>query len=500
MINKNNILITLGLGASLLNTTGCTPNKEKESKSKRPNIVFLLTDDQRYSAVNALGENQIISPTMDNIVKKGTTFTHAHIMGSFSGAVSMPSRAMLLTSKHVFSLHETGKNLPKDHTTLPESLKNNGYNTFETGKWHNGKKGFARSFTAGENIFHGGMSDHMKVPIHDFQKSGKYKKADRYIGKKFSSELFTDGAVNYINNYKDEKPFFMYVAYTAPHDPRMAPKKYLDMYDPSKIVLPPNYMDNHPFDNGEIIIRDELLAPFPRTKPVIQKEIAGYYAMITHLDDQIKRVIDALKKNGQYENTIIVFAGDNGLAVGQHGLVGKQNLYDHSVRVPLTIAGPGIKENVKTKGLCYLNDVFPTLCDLTGTKTPKSVEGISLLPQLKDPKKELHKSVFFIYKNFQRGVRTSDGWKMIKYLVKGKKTTQLFNLNNDPWELNNLANDKKYKKQLKRLTKEMKRWMKKSGDSVVLEKDDWNVDVVESWVDNRKRRGLPLTIQHFNSH
>lgn len=492
--------IGLGLVGLLSLNSGCA-EKKIEVKQK-PNILLVLTDDHRFSSINALQEKEVITPNMDKLVKNGTVFTNTHIMGGMSGAVCLPSRAQLMTGKYTFNLTDGGKNFPKEDVTLPETLKANGYTTYHTGKWHNSKEGFARSFTAGDKIFFGGMSNHEQVPVHDFNPKGKYPKADKFIGKKFSSELFADAAVNYLENYKQDDPFFMFVSFTSPHDPRMAPEKYVKMYDPEKISLPENYMEKHPFDNGEIIIRDELLAPFPRTEDVVKKEIIAYYAMLTEVDAQIGRIMAALEKSGKADNTIIIFGGDNGLAVGQHGLMGKQNLYDHSVRVPLLFAGPGIEKDVKTDVLCLLSDIFPTVCDITGIDIPKSIDTHSLYANLKNPKAKEgpYKDLYFAYKNFQRGYVTQDGWKMIRYNVNGTETVQLFNLNEDPFEMNNLAGDKKYAAKMDEMILGMQNWSDKSGDKVQFDTKGWAVPVIKSWVTERTEKGLPIDASAANMH
>ena len=127
-------------------------------------------------------------------------------------------------------------------------------------------------------------------------------------------------------------------------------------------------------------IRDEVLAPFPRTPEIVQQHIADYYGMITHMDAEMGRVLQTLAANGHLENTIIIYTADHGLAVGQHGLLGKQNLYDHSIRVPSIFAGPGVPEGVTVDALTYLYDVFPTVCDLTDVACPDTAEGCSLVP------------------------------------------------------------------------------------------------------------------------
>ncbi len=142
-------------------------------------------------------------------------------------------------------------------------------------------------------------------------------------------------------------------------------------------------------------------------------------------------MLSALKKAGKAKNTIIVFAGDNGLAVGRHGLLGKQSLYEHSVHVPLIISGPGIPKSQKRDAFCYLLDIFPTLCDLTGMSIPNSVEGRSLVSMIRDRRRKIRETLFFAYKDVHRGVR-DERYKLIEYSVKGKRTTQLFDLQTDP--------------------------------------------------------------------
>ena len=462
---RRDLLKAVSLGVTSLAMSGCDSMSQMiRSQGKRPNILFFFTDDQRFDTIGALGNEHIITPNMDWFVRNGTTFTNAYIMGSMSGAVCVPSRAMLMTGRTLFHLEDTGKVIPENHIALPEVLQEAGYTTFHTGKWHQDPQAFARCFSAGAKVFFGGMSDHYKVPVRDFDPTGKYPKQKIYQDEgKHSSELFSDAAIEFLHSYRDDKPFFVYIAYTAPHDPRHMPEKYLDMYDPTRITLPKSFLPEHPFDNGDMKTRDEKLAGWPRTPEEVRKHIAAYYAMITHVDAQIGRVLAALKETGHAENTIIIFFGDNGLAVGRHGLMGKQNIYDHSVHVPLVICGPGIGKDQKRNAFCYLLDIYPTVCELIGVTIPSSVEGCSLAPIIGRPKRQIRDSLFFAYKDFQRGIR-DERYKLIEYFVNGKRTTQLFDLQSDPWEINNLAQSAKYIQHLRRLRKELVKWRQQVGD------------------------------------
>jgi len=449
--------------------------------TKRPNILFFFTDDQRFDTVRARGNGEVHTPTMDRLVRGGTAFTHAHIMGGTSGAVCMPSRAMLHSGRTLFHIEGAGQNIPDEHITLGEHLRSHGYRTFGTGKWHNGHRSYARSFTDGAEIFFGGMDDHWNVPAFDFDPTDQYdatlpicrnagssnqvqwRRGDHVTAGKHSSELFCDAAIDFLESRETDEPFFMYISFMAPHDPRTTPQKYMDMYDPEVIQLPPNFMGGHPFDNGDLKIRDEVLADFPRNPGEIRRHIAEYYAMITHLDDQMARVLDVLDAKGLTDDTIIVFAGDNGLALGQHGLMGKQSNYDHSVRVPMIMAGPGIPEGRSSNAFTYVLDIYPTLCELADLPVPNSVEGQSLVPAMASDDK-IRDTLFFAYKDLHRAVR-DDRYKLIEYVVKGSRTTQLFDLQSDPWELNNLAEDPACAGQMSALRGELVRWRDACDDT-----------------------------------
>lgn len=421
----------------------------------RPNILFFFTDDQRFDTIRALGNKAIQTPNLDRLVDRGTAFTHAHIPCGTSGAVCMPSRAMLHSGRTLFHIQDAGQSIPADHTLIGEHLRANGYRTFGTGKWHNGTDAYARSFTDGAEIMFGGMDDHWNVSAHHFDPSGAYDSrirrcrdaftsnqtqeriCDHVTPGKHSSELFAEATIDFLRAYDTQAPWFVYVSFMAPHDPRTMPQEFLDLYDPETIALPPNFSGGHPFDNGALRIRDEQLEAWPREAYKVRRHIAEYYAMITHLDHQVGQVLGAVEARGELDNTLVVFAGDNGLAVGQHGLMGKQSCYDHSVRVPLLFAGPGIPEGEQRDSFVYLFDIFPTICELLEIDTPDSVEGNSLLHALRDHD-SIRDTLYFAYVNCQRAVRHGRH-KLIEYVVDGRRTTQLFDLQADPWERTNLA-------------------------------------------------------------
>jgi arylsulfatase A-like enzyme len=437
------------------------------SIDRRPiNLVVFFTDDQRFNTIHALGNEEILTPNMDRLVRMGVSFTQAYVMGSLHGAVCAPSRAMLLTGQPYMSIPREfvdRGHAPADKRfefiTFPELLKNKGYTTFFTGKWHNHTSKIPESFSKGDNIFIGGMhwpkdGGHHRPQLWHFDSTAVFDEQDKWQASEFSSKMYSNAAIEFLEQQPPSNPFCLYVAYTSPHDPREAPDEFARLYDPANISLPENFAPQHPFDNGHLRTRDENLLPFPRTEASIKKEIAAYYAMISEVDAQIGRVLDALEEKKCLDKTVIVFAGDNGLAVGQHGLLGKQNLYEHSVRVPLIIAAPGIKGNRITPALSYLHDIYPTICDLLGLKTPSGVEGESLFPILKNQQDKHRDHLLLAHAREMRAIRTADDWKLIRYFVKGETREQLFNLREDEWETHDLSDNSDYsskKEELKSL-------------------------------------------------
>lgn len=200
----------------------------------------------------------------------------------------------------------------------------------------------------------------------------------------------------------------MTVAFTAPHDPRTPPQEYKEMYSPMEVPLPANFYSEYPYEDGYKTIRDEKLLPFPRNVDSVRNEIALYYGMISHMDTQIGRIIKTLDDNGLEKNTIVIYASDNGLAIGHHGLLGKMSFYRHSLNVPLIIRGEGISENVKTDAYVYLSDLYPTICDIVGIEIPKTVETKSFLPILKGDSTIINEFMFGALSDLKRSVTSKN--------------------------------------------------------------------------------------------
>jgi arylsulfatase A-like enzyme len=427
--------------------------------AERPNVLVLFADDQRADTIAAHGNRHIRTPHLDQLAAAGFSFRGNYVFGGNSGAVCVPSRAMLMSGKTWFQIDAPTL---KGEKLLPELLGEQGYDTFGTGKWHNGQESWLRAFQRGKTVMFGGMSDHTLVPVRDLGPDGKLT-AQR-MGEKFSSELFADSAIEFLESHDGKSPFFCYVAFTAPHDPRQPPEKYREQYYRELPPLPANFQPQFPFDNGAMKGgRDENLGAWPRTEAMIRDQLAEYYGLITHMDEQIGRILRTLESTGKAKNTIIVYAADNGLALGSHGLLGKQSVFEHSMRTPLIVVGPGIPAGRSTSTFTYLFDLYPTLCDVLGVTPPDGLAGNSLRPIWEGRVERVRESVFLPYIEFQRAVR-DERWKLICYPKMGYR--QLFDLQADPDERTNVADQPENAVHVERLLAKMKEWQQKVGDRV----------------------------------
>ena len=418
---------------------------------KKPNILFLFADDFTYEAVRAFGHTEIDTPNLDRLAARGTTFRRCYNMGSWSPAVCIASRAMLITGRHVWdaqSVHPKIGTERESGVLWPQLLAKAGYETYMTGKWHiptdaarcfqsvgTVRQGMPKDSPLSYNRPPDGKPDTWRADDPDL---GGY-----WAGGKHWSEVTADEAIDFLKvDTRNSKPFFMYVAFNAPHDPRQSPREYLDRYPVERIALPRAYQADYPHQDGigcGPTLRDEKLAPFPRTEHAIKVHRREYYALITHLDAQIGRILQALEATGLADNTWIFFTADHGLAVGNHGLMGKQNMYDHSVRVPFIVSGPSVPKGQVRDAAIYLQDVMPTSLALAGADKPRHVFFNDLAPLIANDKKSSpYPAIYGAYLQLQRSV-TFEGWKLIHYPKIGVK--RLYHLETDPLEKNDLAGD-----------------------------------------------------------
>lgn len=390
----------------------------------KPNIVILLADDLRCDGLASLGHPVVKTPNVDSLVKTGYVFRRAYTMGSMVGAVCLPSRTMLMTGMSMFRAMKAvpgGKGtIEPDDTpetySFPRAMKALGYATFHAGKNDNSPKAvtaeFDETYDPGESM------------------------------------ACADKAIDFIQRTAGTKPLCLYIAPHEPHDPQYATPDFYAHYKPEDVPLPKAFAPFHPFDNGDIKVRDEMTVPWPRTKENVSRKLARYYASTEYWDAAMGRVIKALRDAGQFENTIFIVAGDNGLSLGEHGLIGKQNLYEFGgMHVPLVVAGKGIPKG-ETRAMVYLMDVFPTLCDLSGAPIPSRVEGLSLAPVIRGQKPQVRGYMFNAYRTSQRSI-SDDRWKVIRYPLINR--TQFFDLAGDAHEENDLSGRPEYRAKMEQM-------------------------------------------------
>lgn len=464
----------------VLLAVGCQ-NKQTATPQK-PNIVFIFADDLTYSAIHALGNQEVQTPNLDRLVKQGTTFTHAYNMGAWNGAVCAASRAMIISGRSVWDVDRFRQGWKANQgfdATWGKLMEGAGYETYMTGKWHvdapadsvfqhvvHVRPGMPRDAWS-----HQGTIPHINKMLDDgasdeeVRAIGYNRPLDRndtlwtptnqafggfWQGGTHWSEVLKEDALGFMEQAKaSEKPFFMYLAFNAPHDPRQAPQEYLDKYSLEDISIPESFLPVYPFKdsigNGQDL-RDEALAPFPRTEFAVKTHIKEYYALISHLDTQIGEILKGLEATGKGDNTYIIFTSDHGLAMGRHGLLGKQTQFDHSIRPPFMIVGPNIPAGKKVDADIYLQDAMATSLELAGIQKPEYVFFNSVLDLVDGRKMDSHyEAIYNGYIDYQRMIR-KDGYKLIVYPKLDK--VLLFDMEKDPEEMTDLAQHEEYQDQV----------------------------------------------------
>jgi arylsulfatase A-like enzyme len=446
--------------------------------TNRPNILIMVADDHRYESLGVHGNSEVATPHLDALAARGLVCHQAHCQGGMHGAICVPSRASLMTGRNIFTSAEdtigrdyrASLTIPDSLTTFPERLRAAGYRTHAIGKWHNDAASFQRSFASAERVMFGGMSDHDRVPLHAYDPAGNYSPDACVYEAGFSTDLFAESAMRFLDEQTHGDPWLMYVAFTAPHDPRTPPAAFA--VDPESVSVPPNFLPAHPFDNGDLLVRDEMLDDLPRTPASVRRHIADYYGMIQHLDAAIGQIVDAVARRSDAANTVIIYTADHGIALGQHGLLGKQNLYEHSTRIPLIMAGPGVPAGAVRNDLVWHGDTTATVMDLAGVDGSPALEGASLVATGGAPPRSMFAAA---YRFSQRMIR-DERYKLIRYWPEpstagtdtaGSKTAQLFDLLEDPWETTNLAHAPRLAPVIHRLDAALQAWQREVDDPLL---------------------------------
>ncbi|WP_339715990.1 sulfatase-like hydrolase/transferase [uncultured Kriegella sp.] len=467
----------------------CKNGEDKVTKKKSPNFLFVLVDDQSPFDLQAYDPESILeTPNISSLANEGMVFESARHMGSWLGAVCTPSRHMIMSGRTLWHLPSRGnfKNPDEpdglEQQTMGAVFNRAGYATMRTCKKGNSYPAANEQFTV----------------VHDATKRGGTEES--------GSAWHAKQVMSYLNDRESAAatdPFLIYFGFSHPHDTRDGTPELLEKYGAvnhtDTLTLPPanakqpplqeNYLQAHPFFHGHPKLRDEERVSGVwknRDEQTVRNELGREYACSENIDIQLGKVLKKLEEMGELDNTYIIYTSDHGMSVGRHGLMGKQNLYEHTWRVPFIVKGPGITAGKRVKGNIYLLDVLPTLCDLAGIAIPESVEGTSFKPILNGEKETVREVMYGVYSGGTKpGMRTvkKGDWKLIKYdMMDGSvRETQLFNLAENPHEYlkehqkegemqTNLAENPKYAKKLAEMEQLLLEQMKLHDDPYRL----WN--------------------------
>ena len=444
--------------------------------TSRPNVLLIVSDDQRPDTIAALGNPYIETPNLDRLVRSGTAFLRALVAIPHC----TPSRAEIMTGASIFQNRSSplGKIMDPKMVFWGSTMQKAGYQTWYSGKWMNDGSPKTRGYEETSGLYSAGGAGGREKLTYPTSHNGQA--VTGYTGWTFKTndgavELekgvgltpitdrhIADGAIAFLQR-QTTQPFFLHVNFTAPHDPLHIPPGYEQKYQAAGMPLPPNFQPEHPFDHGNAGQRDEQMLPVPRDPFEVKRELAAYYAVISHMDEQVGRILAALQAAGKEQNTLVIFTSDHGLAIGSHGLMGKTNMYEHTIGVPLVMRGPDVPRNHRLSAQACLRDLYPTVCDMIGITIPNTVEGRSLLPLLRGQAKEVHPEVYGYWHRpglkaelpVQRMIRT-DRWKLIFYSHLNRY--QLFDLASDPYELKDLSRDPQHQSTQDELRGKLHAW------------------------------------------
>jgi arylsulfatase A-like enzyme len=440
----------------------------------RPHIVVIVADDLRADVMSAYG-GPVQTPHLEQLAARGCRFVRA----SCGYPICHVSRTELLSGRSVVAEAAAGKAIPfkPEWALWPQTMRQAGWHTVHLGKWHVEGSPWTRGYVETGALFSGGGASGQ--PLTN-PRSATQRPVTGYVGWTFKSNenkplpefgigltpqtdvRIADGAIDTLRKASSQ-PLFLHVNFTAPHDPLHWPLGSENRFRSEVVVLPKSFCAEHPFDHGSITGRDETIVPAPRTADDVQRERAVYFGLVENLDVQVGRIMQALEDDDRLQDTLVIFTSDQGLALGSHGLMGKQNQYEHTVNVPLILAGPGIPAGKRIDAQCALRDLFPTVCELTGLSLPGSVQGKSLMPVLRGETSEVHDAVFGYFTQTQRMLRTPDGWKLIWYPKANR--TQLFDVAHDADELHDLSAEPAHGERMQQMLQKLQAWLRERGDS-----------------------------------
>lgn len=432
--------------------------------AERPNVLFIISDDLTDTALGCYGNKVCKTPNIDRLAARGTRFTRAYCQGTYCG----PSRASFMSGYYPHATGVQGYISPRaaigDRATWAQHFKNAGYHSARVSKiFHMGVPGGIEEGGDGRDHDGGNGADDALSWTERFNSPGPEWKAKGVgetleknpdglkpvvggntfviVAAEGDDDVHSDGktalkASDLLLQRRDE-PFFLAVGFVRPHVPFVAPKKYFDMYPWERMTLPekvPGDWDDIPKPGINYKTSVNMQMDITRQK----KAVSGYYAAVSYMDAQVGRVLDALEKSGQADNTIIIFTSDHGYHLGEHDFWAKVSLHDESARVPLIISVPGKKPGV-SDSLVELLDLYPTTAKLCGLEVPARLQGRDMSPILDDPQARVHDTVFSVAGSSKGLMLRDDRWVFIQYGEDARGGMELYDMQNDPLQHTNLA-------------------------------------------------------------
>jgi arylsulfatase A-like enzyme len=441
---------------------------QSQAQPSRPNIIFLLTDDQRWDALGCMGNPMIQTPNIDRLAQEGTLFTEHFCTTS----ICMSSRATIFTGQYASThqIHDFRTPLSEEQfaNSYPILLRKAGYKTGFIGKYGIGP--------VPKDKF-----DYFK----GFPGQGWYFSKDKEETRHLTT-IMKDQAMEFLDQQSGSDPFCLSISFKSPHCQDGDPEQFLydprykdiyqdDTFTPAETATEEEFQKLPEFlQNSEARIRWKLRFENPE---LYQKSVKGYYRLIYGVDQTVGDIFKKLEEKGMRENTVIIFTSDNGFYLGEHGLAGKWFIHEESIRLPLIISDPRRKnKNRKCDKMTLTTDMAPTILDIAGIKPPVSMQGTSLLPALEEDPQNWRKEFFYEHLFEHNTIPKSEGvrtqrYKYVRYL--GKDHEELYDIKNDPLEQHNLA--KQRVKKTNELRTKCDTWRKKL--------DTWNPAKAQPWVD-----------------
>jgi arylsulfatase A-like enzyme len=438
-------------------------SQTKANQERPPNIVFILPDEWRGQALGCMGNPDVQTPNLDRLASEGLL-----LRNTFSNSpVCCPARACIQTGTYTSrnGMVANDLRLREDERGIADSFAQAGYRTAYVGKWHldggprepgfvpPGRRHGYQHWAANEcnhNYFYNWYFRDENVPI---------------VTHEYTPKVFTDLAVEFLYELQQDKPFFLMLSFAAPHDPYLAPEKYMDLYDAEKLTMEPNWVEGTPGGG--------------------RKDLAGYYAGITAIDDQMGLLFQTLSELGLEENTIVLFSSDHGNMLGSQGQFLKRKPWEESIRVPGIIRYPKkIAPNRKSDALFSHVDIAPTLLSLCGIPIPAAMQGSDLSGLILGSEEYGPEAAYFQIFGPYEASHLPAGWRGIRtehYMYARFATGPwlLYDLKKDPYEMMNLIHDASAQDVMHELDNKLTAWMAKVGDS-------WKLDWTEPVEDGPK--------------